>query len=89
MIPLLTLLPITKAKQQLLNWNDNTLKAFDNIKQAITNITLLSYPKPDAPTNIITGTSNTAVGALLQQLNDNTWKSIGFVSKKLKSLETK
>lgn len=62
--PLHTLLTTTKAKQ-LLSWDDNTLKAFNDIKQAIVNTSLLSYPKPDAPTNIMTDASNTAVRAVL------------------------
>ena len=69
--PLHTLLATTKAKQ-LLEWNDNTLKAFHDIKQAMANASLLWYPKPDAPTNIMTDASNTTVGAVLQQLIDNT-----------------
>ena len=57
--PLYALIATTKAKQ-LLDWNNNTLKAFHYIKQAIENASLLSYPKLDAPNNIVTDTSNTA-----------------------------
>ena len=86
--PLHTLLATTKTKQPL-TWNDNTLKAFNDIKQAIANASLLSYPIPDAPTNIMTDASNTAVGAVLQQLIDNTWRPIAFFSKTLKPQETR
>ena len=86
--PLHTLLATTKTKQPL-TWNDNTLKAFNDIKQAIANASLLSYPTTDAPTNIMTDASNTAVGAVLQQLIDNTWRPIAFFSKTLKPQETR
>ena len=35
---------------------------------------LLAYPQPDAPTNIMTDASNNAVSAVLQQV-DNAWLS--------------
>ena len=62
--PLHNLLAKTKTKQPLA-WDDNTVKAFNDIKQAIASASLLSYPTPDAPTNIMTDASNTTVGAIL------------------------
>ena len=47
--PLHALLATNKTKQPIA-WDDNTLKAFNNIKQAITDTLLLSYPTPNAPT---------------------------------------
>ena len=47
------------------------------IKQLIADISL-SYS--DAPTNIMMDASDTAVGAVLQPIN-NGWKSIAFLSK--------
>ena len=62
--PLHNLLAKTKTKQPLA-WDDNTVKAFNDIEQAIASASLLSYPTPDAPTNIMTDASNTTVGAIL------------------------
>ena len=78
--PLHTLLATTKTKQPLA-WDDNNLKAFNDTKQTIVCASLLSYPTPDAPTNIMTDASNTAVGAVLQQFINNTWRPIAFFSK--------
>ena len=86
--PLHTLLATTKTKQPLA-WDDNNLKAFNDIKQAIVYASLLSYLTPDAPTNIMTDASNTAVGAVLQQFINNTWRPIAFFSKTLKPQETR
>ena len=59
------------------------------IKPLIASASLLSYPTPDAPTNIMTDASNTAVGAVLQQLINNTWRPIAFFSKTLKPQKTR
>jgi len=75
--PLQSLLTTTKLKTTL-NWNDTTIKAFNDIKQAMTDDSLLSYPKPDAPTNIITDASNIAVGAVLQQQIEDVWTPTAF-----------
>ena len=86
--PLHNLLTTTKGKKAL-HWDDNALQAFNNIKEAMAKTSLLSYPKPDAPTNIMTDASNNAVGAVLQQFVDDAWKPIAFFSKTLKPQETK
>ena len=86
--PLHSLLTATKPKTPP-NWTDTTLKAFNDIKQAMTDASLLSYPKPDAPTNIMTDASNTAVGAVLQQHINDTWTPIAFFSRTLKPAETR
>ena len=68
-------------------WTDDTLAAFNAIKDALANATLLSYPKPDAPTCLMTDASDTEVGAVLQQHN-GAWHPISFFSKKMKPAET-
>ena len=86
MRPLHTLLATTKTKRPLA-WDDNTVKAFNDVKRP--NVSLLSYPTPDVPTIIMTDASNTAVGVVLQQLINNTWRPIAFFSKTLKPQETR
>ena len=58
-----------------------TIQVRKGFKQAIADTSLLSCHTPEAPTNIMTDASNTAVGAVLQQMTDNTWRPIGFFSK--------
>ena len=86
--PIHNLLTNNKAKQ-LLTWDEKTLKAFNDIKQAMADASLLAYPQPDAPTNIMTDASSNAVGAVLQQQVNDTWRPIAFFSKTLKPRETK
>ena len=89
MQPLHDLLASCKQKSQTLIWNDIALVAFTGAKEALANATLLSYPKPDAPTCLMTDASDTAVGAALQQYFDGTWHPLSFFSKKMKPAETR
>ena len=79
---------LLSAKESTKNvqWNDNAISAFVAIKEALANATLLSHPKPDAPTSIITDASDIAVGAVLQQYS---WCLIVYFSKKLQPAETR
>ena len=80
---------LAKANKTILQWNDESLIAFSTIKQAIVDVSLLSHPHADAPTNIMTDASDTAVGAVLQQQINGEWKLIAFFSKRLKPAETR
>lgn len=71
----------------MVQWNENALTAFVTIKDALAKATLLSHPKPDAPTNIVTDASDVAVGAVLQQYINHCWCPIAYFSKKLQSAE--
>ena len=63
--------------------------AFENIKQALSKVTLLFHPKQDAPTSIMTDASSCVVEAVLQQYIDSQWCPIAYFSKKLKPAEIK
>ena len=87
--PLHRLLTDTKDSTTELCWTSEATTAFVNIKEALANATLLSYPKPDAPTTIMCDASDTAVGAVLQQHIGEQWCPIAYFSKKLKPAETR
>ena len=57
--------------------------AFQEIKDALANATLLVHPKPNAPVNVMTDASDVAIGAVLQQFLDDTWCSLSYFSRKL------
>ncbi|UYV71899.1 hypothetical protein LAZ67_9000985 [Cordylochernes scorpioides] len=86
--PLYSLLK-TKSPNASLNWTSDTLEAFQNIKNALAENTLLNYPQPNSTLSILVDASNVAVGGVLQQLNDTAWEPISFFSKKLSPAETK
>ena len=86
--PLNALLSAIRPAQQLI-WTEEATTAFNDIKQALAQATLLNQPKPSAPTCIISDASDIAVGAVLQQLIGDVWCPISYFSKKLKPSETR
>ena len=85
--PLHQLLQATKSNRGKLCWTDEATSAFQASKQALANASLLSYPKPDAPTSIMCDASDAAVGAVLQQDIGGQWCPIAYYSKQLQSAQ--
>ncbi|XP_069182497.1 uncharacterized protein [Procambarus clarkii] len=63
-----------------LDWTPQAETAFTNIKHTLAEFTLLAHPVSDAPTNLSTDASNTAIGAVLQQLIEGEWRPTAFFS---------
>ena len=74
------LLTATNGDHRPLQWDEQSSQAFLDIKKAIADVSLLTHPHHDAPTNIMTDASDTAVGAVLQQEVDNHWRPIALIS---------
>ena len=89
MRPLHSLLSSSKPKSQAIIWTHTAEAAFQATKDALANASLLSYPKPDAPTCLMTDASDTAVGAVLQQHINGAWHPISFFSRKMNPAETR
>ena len=87
--PLHILLKQTKRPSHSPIWTDDTIAAFDNVKNALANATLLVHPVPNAPTSVMTDASDVAVGAVLQQYIDGQWCPLSFFSRALKPAETR
>ena len=79
----------TLLKANELTWNEEASKAFEGIKVCLAKPTMLSHPKVDAPTFIMSDASNTAVGVVLQQFVDGVWHPISYFYHKLSLAETK
>lgn len=47
----------------------------------------MTFPSPSAPVMLSTDASTTAIGAALEQLENNVWKPLGFFSRKLSDTE--
>ena len=89
LVPLNSMLSSAQHSQAPLNWSPAGESAFTRIKDALADASLLVHPIPDAPTCIVTDASDTAVGAVLQQLIGDDWSPIAFFSKKLQPSETR
>ena len=72
-----------KPKSQFLTWTDSAVAAFIATKEVLADASLLFYLQPDAPTCLMTDTSDTAVGAVLQQHTNGIWHPISFFSRKM------
>nr|VZI34092.1 unnamed protein product [Spirometra erinaceieuropaei] len=67
----------------------DALAAFDKIKAALADATLLTYFSPDAPISLMVGASNVAVRAVLQQHLAGHAQPLAFFSRKSSSAETR
>ena len=75
-------LPKSRSKQPS-NWTEEASAAFQSAKDVLASATLLNYPQPNAPINLMVDASNTAVGAVLQQQVKNSWQPVSFFSRSL------
>ncbi|KAL1138082.1 hypothetical protein AAG570_009777 [Ranatra chinensis] len=70
-------------------WTEAATAAFDKSKQALADAVVLGHPKPDAELVLDTDVSDTEVGAVLQQHDQETWIPLGFFSKTLNEAQRK
>lgn len=56
----------------------DTDKAFEECKRSLAKATLLAYPAPDSQLALVTDAYDTAIGAVVKQLEDNNWRPLGF-----------
>ncbi|GBL79713.1 Transposon Ty3-I Gag-Pol polyprotein [Araneus ventricosus] len=72
-----------KKDKRKIQWSDEADKQFEKCKNDLANATLLSFPNSELPLSLFTDASDTAIGAVLQQYENSTWKPIAFYYKKL------
>ena len=85
---LYSLLRCTKCPSDPLPWADDTISAFDNVKQDMAHATLLVHPVLNAPTSVMTDASDVTVGAVLQQYLNGQWCPLSFYSRSLTTAVT-
>ena len=79
----------SKGEDKHLIWTEQAVSAFNQVKEALAKATLLFHPQPDAPTCLITDSSDVAVCTVLQQLIGAFWSPIAYFPRKLHPAETK
>ena len=84
--PLYTML---KGKPKKLEWTPDADAAFNHAKDALADATMLSFPAPGAKLQLTTDASNTAIGAVLEQMTAHGPAPIAFYSRKLSPAETR
>ncbi|XP_064468689.1 uncharacterized protein LOC135382952 [Ornithodoros turicata] len=85
--PLEFILAKATVQSRTFSWNAEADEAFAKIKADLAACTRLFHPKHDAPTSLMVDASGTAVGAVLQQRIEDSWRPIAFFSKALKPPE--
>ena len=88
---LLPLYELAKVKDKDFGaaWTTLHTQHFQQSKDALVTATCLAHPSPTAETRLHTDASDTAVGAVLEQLIDGIWTPISFFSRKLHPAEAK
>ncbi|GFY18453.1 retrovirus-related Pol polyprotein from transposon opus [Trichonephila clavipes] len=77
-----------KKDRRKVHWTDDTRRSFEKCKTDLAEAALLSFPRSGLPLSLCTDASDFAVGAVLQQLENERWKPIAFYSKKLNETQT-
>ena len=74
---------MSHVKGRDFQWTEQLQTAFDATKQALAAATLLVHPSTTATTCLSVDASDVAVGGVLEQFLDGSWKPLAFFSKKL------
>ena len=77
------------GKGQSITWSNDCQVAFESVKEALSHVTLLHHPRPDAQTSLTVDASSMAIGAQLEQRKGKDWQPIVFLSRKLSTAEVK
>ncbi|GFY20317.1 retrovirus-related Pol polyprotein from transposon opus [Trichonephila clavipes] len=88
--PLHELLQGAKKKyRRKVHWTDDTRRSSEKCKNDLAEAALLSFSRSGLPLSLCKDASDFAVGAVLQQLENEGWKPIAFYSKKLNKTQTR
>lgn len=78
-----------KKDKAPINCNEQAEAAFRRCKESLARATLLACPNPTAELALTTDASDKAIGAVLEQCNNENWQPLAFYSKRLKAAEVK
>lgn len=78
-----------KNDARKLSWTATAEKAFQECKRSLADATLLHFPDATKPLSLLIDASNTAAGAVLQQLDEGRWNPLGFYSEKFSPAQLK
>ncbi|GFU40313.1 retrovirus-related Pol polyprotein from transposon 17.6 [Nephila pilipes] len=80
--PLHDLLKGAKKKdRRKVPWTEDTIKNFEQCMSDLAKAALLPYQKSGMPLSLCVDASDFAIGSVLQQYIDKSWKPIAFYSK--------
>lgn len=89
-IPLYSYLVDAKKKdKRRILWTETAEIVFEQARQQLASAALLAHPKENAVLALSTDASDTSMGAVLEQLEDQSWRPLGYYSKKLSETQQK
>ncbi|ROT83192.1 transposon Ty3-G gap-Pol polyprotein [Penaeus vannamei] len=77
------IIPNRASRNTKTKWTPPTNEAFEACKETLASANLLNHLLPEAPLNIVVDTSDTAIGAVLQQCQGKQWQPLAFFSQTL------
>ncbi|GBO13151.1 Transposon Ty3-I Gag-Pol polyprotein, partial [Araneus ventricosus] len=89
-LPLQKMLGKCKKRDKTpLNWTNESDQAFQNCVNDLKKATHLAHPNSNAAIILMTDASDRAIGGCIQQREGDSWKPLGFFSRKLSTAEQK
>ncbi|XP_073821522.1 uncharacterized protein [Musca autumnalis] len=76
-----------KNDKRKVPWTTESENAFEICKRSLGEATMLAHPAPDLELALVTDASDSAIGAVLEQNFNGTWRPLGFYSCKLSKSE--
>ena len=74
-------------KNKTFEWNESCQNAFEKLKEIMTNAPVLAFPDENSSFILDTDASETGIGAVLSQIQDNQERVIAYASRKLNKSE--
>ena len=79
----------TKPANKELPWNEAAKRAFQKIKDLLSQVTMLAFPSDHAQLALSTDASDTGMGAVLEQQTSKGWQPLAFFSRRLDDAQKK
>lgn len=67
-----------KKDKSKIQWTEEASKQFKRCKNDLTNTVILPFPKSELSLALFTDATDMAIGSVLHQLENSTWKPIAF-----------
>ncbi|KAK9876450.1 hypothetical protein WA026_012762 [Henosepilachna vigintioctopunctata] len=78
-----------KSDNSEVPWTAEAEASFEKCKEDLANATILVHPSAEATLSLTVDASNSSIGAVVEQFEENQWKPLSFYSKKLSPAQVK
>lgn len=78
-----------KNDKTVIEWDNESIDSFENCKKSLSEAAMLTHPCHLSELSLVVDASNTAIGAVVQQKVDGSWRPLSFYSKKFNNAQQK